>query len=120
MTGDHDFAVSAELLRRGRDVVSMVASLGESLAKALPDHVEFHRGRLSRATSLRVRLAPHEFRLELKGQRATPWIDHIVRDICVRSDEVGIDEWLDSLASALEAEAQRSTTVRLALEESLS
>jgi hypothetical protein len=114
------FEVSAELLRRGHDVVTMVCSLGERLEKALPEHVQFRAGRFGRKTFLAVELSSRRFRLEIKGQRATAWIDHIVRDVVVRSDDVAIDTWFDELAGALETEAERSTTVRLALEESLS
>lgn len=49
----------------------------------------------------------------------TAWLDHIVRGVCVRSDEVPFDDWLDRLAEALAKEARQSTEVRLALEDAL-
>jgi hypothetical protein len=50
-------------------------------------------------------------------ERALP--NHVVRGVCVRSEDVSIDDWFDRLAAALEAEATRSTQIRLALEEAL-
>lgn len=98
----------------------MVESLGDRLVAALPDHVTFQRGRLSRRLALAVDLGALRFRLELTGQRPETWTDHIVRDVCVRSDEIDLDAWLAALADALEQEAERSVTVRLALQEALS
>jgi hypothetical protein len=120
VVSDGSFEVSAELLRRGGDVPAMVASLGERLEKALPTHVEYHPSRFGRKASLTVDLSDRRFRLELKGHRTSTWVDHIVRSVCVRSEDVAIDDWFDRLAAGLAAEAERNTTVRLALEESLS
>ena len=120
MNESDDFAVSAELLRRGRDVKDMVRTLASRLERALPDHVQFVPGRLGRPARLLVGLEPQSFRIEVHRQRLVTWIDHIVRGVCVRSDDVDVDEWFDRLAKALDREAKRSTIVRLALEESLS
>ena len=120
MPADESFEVSAALLRRGNDIASMVSQLSERLQRALPDHVEVSRSRLRRRATLAVDLGVERYRLELEGQRAHAWVDHIVREVCVRSDELDVDAWLERLASALEREAQASTTLRLALEEALS
>ena len=66
-----------------------------------------------------MKLDPTWFRIQLHGHRAIPWIDHVVRGVCVRSEDVALDDWLDRLAAALETEATRSTQLRLALEEAL-
>jgi hypothetical protein len=117
---DGDFEVSAALLRRGHDIPAMVSSLSDRLKGALPDHVEATRSRLRRASTLVVRLNPESFRLELHGRNAAPWIDHVVRGVCVRSEEIDFDTWLARLAAALDQEARRNTAIRLALEDALS
>jgi hypothetical protein len=43
-----------------------------------------------------------------------------VRGITLKSEELGIDEWIDSLAAEVVAEADRSERGRLALEKLLS
>lgn len=98
----------------------MVRTLATRLERALPDHVEFRAGLLGRPTRLAVKLEPQSFRVEVHGHRTKTWIDHIVRDVCVRSDDVDIDLWFGKLAQALEHEAERSTVIRLALEAALS
>lgn len=120
MADDAEFDAFAALLRRGRDIPDMVGRLAERLGRALPDQVEVDRGGLRRRVrSVVVRFNPTQFRVELHGHRAVAWIDHIVRGVCVRSDEVPLDDWLDGLAEALAREAQQSTETRLALEDAL-
>lgn len=120
MTGDEEFQAFAALLRRGRDVPEMVAQLAERLERALPDHVDTDRGGLRRRVrSVAVRFNPARFRVELHGHHAVAWIDHVVRGVCVRSDEIPFDDWLDRLAEALAREAERSTELRLALDDAL-
>lgn len=117
---DAEFEISGALLRRGHDIPSMVASLADRLERALPDHVVTRRAMFRRhLRELVVQLDPTWFRIDVRGHRATTWIDHIVRGVCVRSEDVSVDDWFDRLAAALEAEATRSTEIRLALEEAL-
>lgn len=118
MADDMEFDVSAALLRRGRDIGEMVAGLAARLERALPDHVEVERRGLRRhVRSLVVRFDPARFRVEVAGHHARAWIDHVVRDVCVRSDELPFDSWLERLAEVLADEARRSTETRLALED---
>jgi hypothetical protein len=117
---DAEFDAFAALLRRGRDVPDMVGQLAERLAKALPGQVDAERGGLRRRVrSVVVRFNPTHFRVELHGHRGVAWVDHVVRGVCVRSEEVPFDDWLDRLAEALAHEAKRSTELRLALEDAL-
>ncbi|MBA2607719.1 MAG: hypothetical protein H0U92_02135 [Actinobacteria bacterium] len=120
MAGDESFAVSLELLRRGHDIHAMVKAMADRLERALPDQVNFTASRLRRRTALEIQLVPEQFRIEVLGQRAGAQIDHIVRGICVRSEDVDIDTWLERLGTSLEREAAKSTTIRLALDEALS
>jgi hypothetical protein len=117
---DAEFEAFAALLRRGRDVPDMVGRLANRLERALPDQVEADRSAVRRRVqSVVVRFNPTQYRVELHGHRALAWIDHFVRGVCVRSDEVALDDWLDALAEALAREARQSTEVRLALEDAL-
>src|SRR3954471_21019075 len=115
-----EFDAFAALLRRGRDIPEMVNNLAERLERALPGQVETERRGLRRhVRSVVVSFDPVRFRMEMHGHRALPWVDHVVRGVCVRSEEIGFDGWLDRLATALAAEAMRSTEVRLALQDAL-
>ena len=120
VAADAEFDAFAVLLRRGRDLPEMVSNMAERLERALPDQVEIDRGPLRRRVrSVVVRFNPDQFRIQLHGQRPLAWVDHVVRGICVRSDEIEFDEWLDRLAKALASESNRSTEIRVALEEAL-
>lgn len=120
MAGEGELEVSAALLRRGRDIPDMVGNLADRLERAIPDHVDVERRPFRRhLRTLTVKLDPRWFRIELHGHRARAWVDHVVRGVCVRSDDVSFDAWLDGLAQALEAEALRSADIRLALEDAL-
>lgn len=120
MADDGELDAFAALLRRGRDVPEMVTRMAERLERVLPDHVETTRRGLRRQVrGVVIRFSPQQLRVELRGHRAHAWVDHVVRGICVRSDEVGFDDWLDRVAQALADEARRSTEIRLALEDAL-
>jgi hypothetical protein len=120
VAGDGELEVSAALLGRGRDIPDMVGNLADRLERAIPDHLVVERRPFRRhVKSLTVKLDPQWFRIDLHGHRALAWVDHVVRGVCVRSDDVTFDAWLDGLARALEAEALRSAEVRLALEDAL-
>lgn len=115
-----EFDAYAALLRRGRDIPDMVDNLAARLERALPSQVEVERrGLRRRVRRVVVGFDPTRFRLEMHGHRAVPWVDHVVRGVCVRSEDVAFDAWLDRLAGALAEEAQRNTDVRLALEDAL-
>ncbi|MGH9123736.1 MAG: hypothetical protein ACRDZ8_03280 [Acidimicrobiales bacterium] len=117
---DGQFATFAALLRRGQDIPDLVADLAARLERAIPEQVETERGGIRRRIErFTVSFDPQRFRIEVHGHRAVPLIDHVVRGVCVRSEEVDVDHWLDRLSRALAAEATRSTAVRLALEEAL-
>lgn len=109
----------AALLRRAGEVSQIVERLADRLEAALPGRVSVERsGRLHgrRLRSLAVELGDDRLRMEVDGLRCRALLDHIVRGVCLRSDELTADEWIDRLAALLAEEAERSTQVRLALE----
>jgi hypothetical protein len=120
MDGDAEFAALASLLRRGEAIPDLVADLAERLERAIPDQVDIdRRGIRRRVHGFTVRFSTQLLRVEVHGHGVVPLIDHVVRGVCVRSEEVDFDRWLDFLSHALAAEATKSTAVRLALEEAL-
>jgi hypothetical protein len=120
MDSDAEFAAFASLLRRGRDIPDLVSDLAQRLERAMPEQVDIERrGILRKVHGFTVRLEPQQFRVEVRGPRAVALVQHVVRGICVRTDEVDFDSWLELLSRALAAEATRSTALRLALEEAL-
>lgn len=86
----------------------------------MPDRVDFERSRLRSKTTLAVRCGNETFRIRMHGRHTEVSVDHIVRDVCLRSEHVGFDDWFDRLVVALEREAERSTELRLAIEDALS
>jgi hypothetical protein len=122
MAGDDDFEAFAVLVNRSRDVPDLVGQLSDRLERALPDQVEVTRAGLlggRRVKALSVTFHHERLRLELKGNRPHASVDHVVRDVCVKSDTVDFDSWLQRLRDGLAAEAETSTTIRLALEDAL-
>jgi len=98
----------------------MVNDLAIRLERALPDHVAVSRSRLRGRCAMVVDLEPERFRLELRGHRVEVWVDHVVRDVTIRSEVSDFDSWIERLAAALEREATKNTALRLALEAALS
>jgi hypothetical protein len=122
MSGDDDFEAFAVLVQRSRDIPDLVGQLADRLERALPAQVDVDRAGLlggRKVKALTVSFHETRLRLEMKGHRPHATRDHVVRDVCVRSDALTFDEWLDQLRAALAAEASTSTAIRLALEDEL-
>jgi hypothetical protein len=121
MDGD-DYLVSAALLGRGQDTVTLVADLAARFERSLPNYAKVERsgwGRHKGVKTLTITLESERFRIEVDRRGPHPWIDHIVRGICLKSDQVVMDEWLDRLAATLNNEATKSVDTRLAIEDAL-
>lgn len=122
MADDPEFDAYAALLRRGRDVPTMLEDLAGRLQRALPDRIELKRSGVLRGrklAGLTVGLGEDRLRIEIDHRRVVAWIDHIVRGVCIRSEETTVDAWLSRLGADLSREARRSTETRLAIEEAL-
>lgn len=117
---DLDLA-AATLLHDTRDVHMLLKALVSQLAGALGDRLKVERkGGLLRKSdevrSLEANVGKEQFRAELHGAGATCTIGHSSGGIRIRSEEVGMDEWLGRLLKALQSEAAHSETARQALE----
>jgi hypothetical protein len=122
MSGDDDFEAFAVLVNRSRDIPDLVAQLSERLERALPEQVEVSKAGVfggRRVKALVVTFHQERLRLEMHGNRPHPTVDHVVHGVVLKSDALDFDTWLQRLRDGLAAEAESSTTIRLALEDAL-
>lgn len=114
--------VAAELSRAyNRDGRDFFQGLVLMLQNALPDEtiVEMRGGWFSKKTPQRVIVDLGEDRLSLEAPehgslRATR--THVVRGIALKTEEIGIEEWLQTLGTILDERAKNSQNARDALE----
>lgn len=121
MNGD-DYLVSAALLAKGQDSNDLVADLATRFERSMPTYVEVKRtgwGKRKKVKALTITMEPERFRIEADRHGPRAWIDQIVRGICLKSEEMQVDRWLDKLATTLSREATKSVEARLAIEEAL-
>lgn len=113
--------LSAALRADSRDLGSFMAVIASKFESALPGRarVERARGLLGRGRKVtRVSLTLGELRFDLQepGGRLEARMTRVVRGIALKSDELGIEAWLDQLARALGTEARSSSDARSALQ----
>ena len=117
-----DLELAAASLRAdGSDVRILVKALAEKLADALGTRLEVKRtgGRFRKSDdiqSIRINVDDDQFDAEVDGAALRCTIGHTSGGIRIRSEKVGVDDWLGRLLAVLEAEAAHSTAVRQALE----
>ena len=95
--------------------------LADQLGDALGSRLVVQRagGRLRKSDkvrSIRITMGGDQFDAEVDGAALQCTIGHSSGGIRIRSEKVGVDEWLARLLAALQAEAANSQAVRLALE----
>ncbi len=117
---DLDLA-AASLRADGDDVRVLVKVLADKLADALGSRLELkHAGGRFRKSdevrSIRITIDDDQFDAEVDGTALACTIGHSSGGIRIRSEKVGVDDWLTRLLTALEAEAAQSSAVRQALE----
>lgn len=118
-----DFDLVAASLRADADDLRMfVEALGTKLEQAFPGRCRVRRAGLLGKGSVRqisVELGESRYELTHDDGAVSARRSSVVRGISLKSDELGLDEWIDSLAAQLVSEARRSERGRLALEKLL-
>lgn len=112
---------AAGILGDKSDVGSLLKALVAQLSEPLGDRLRVEReGGLFRKSqqikSLRLSVGDEEFEADLKGGSVTCNVGHSSGGIRIRSERVGMDEWLRRLLRGLQSEAAHSQATRLALE----
>jgi hypothetical protein len=117
-----DLELAAASLRAdGSDVRILVKVLVDQLADALGPRLEVKRAggllrRSEEVRSLRISLGEDQFDAQLDGDTLQCTIGHSSGGIRIRSEKVGVDDWLARLLTVLKDEASRNQSVRRALE----
>ena len=119
-----DFDLVAASLRADADDLRVfVETLATKLEQSFPGRCRVGRaGLLGKGSVRQVSVAVGDSRYELMhddGAISTRR-SSVVRGISLKSEELGLDEWIDSLAAQMVAEAGRSERGRLALEKLVS
>lgn len=124
MEGAADFDLVAASLRADADDLRVyVEALTAKLEQTFPGRCRVRRAGLRGKGSVRqVSVALGDSRYELLHDDGvvSTHRSSVVRGITLKSDELGLDEWIDSLAAGVVAEANRSERDRLAVERLLS
>jgi hypothetical protein len=116
---DLSMAVS-QLASNNTDVGIMLKVLVSQLGEVLGDRMVVERaGRFRKSDevkSVRVALGDDTLEAVVDGATVRCTIGHSSGGIRIRSQQVGMDEWLTRLLSALQSEAANSERTRAALE----
>jgi hypothetical protein len=114
--------VAASLRADTTDLAAFVEALAVKLEGALPDGVTVERrgdGLLSRAKRVRrISIGMDEARYDLErvGDSIQTSRCNEVRGIVIKSERLGLDEWIDALSRELTERARQSERSRLALQ----
>jgi hypothetical protein len=122
--GPPDFDLVAASLRADTDDLRVfVESLSTKLDQSFPGRCRVQRaGLLGKGDVRRITVELGDSRYELSHDdgAVTARRSSVVRGITLKSEELGLDEWIDSLSADVVAEADRSERGRLALQRLLS
>jgi hypothetical protein len=115
--------VAASLRADTTDLVAFVEALAVKLEGALPGDVTVERkggGLLSRGTRrvqrISVGMDEARYDLEWAGQQLQTSRCNEVRGIVIKSERLGLDEWIDALSRELTERAQQSERSRVAIQ----
>jgi hypothetical protein len=118
-----DFDLLASSLRASSgDLATYVRVLAEKLEAALPGAVTVERrrgGLLSgerKVVGVSCELGQQRYRVVLAGGRPEATRATVVRGVVLKTEPLPLEQWVDALAAALEAEARSSEQARLAVE----
>ncbi|HEY2650781.1 MAG TPA: hypothetical protein VGI50_02600 [Solirubrobacteraceae bacterium] len=116
-----DMVVSS-LRADAADTRSLVEALATKLELALPAETHVDRkavkrlSRDKRVARIEVRLGDLTYTLGMDGDRSHTQRSRTSGGIVIRSEELSLEAWFEAVADTLRAEAQRSESIRLALE----
>jgi hypothetical protein len=113
--------LAASLRADATDTAAFLDALAARLEGALPGQVEVQRkgglfGGGKRVRRIAVRLGDSHYEIEGEHGTLVARRRNVVRGIALKSEELGVDAWIDGLSADLLALAQRSEQGRLALE----
>jgi hypothetical protein len=114
--------VAASLRADTTDLNAFVEALAVKLEGALPDSVRVDRkggGLLSREKRVRrisIGMDEARYDLERNGESIEASRCNEVRGIVIKSERLGLDEWIDALSRELTNRAQQSERSMLALQ----
>jgi hypothetical protein len=111
-------AVAASLRADTGDLHVFVEALTTKLEQSFPGRCRVRRGGLLGKGSVRrisVELGDSRYELTQDERAVSTRRSSVVRGISLKSEELGLDEWIDSLAAKVVAEADQSERGRLAL-----
>jgi hypothetical protein len=120
--GEFDLDLATAALRADSgDVRILLKALSDQLSGALGDRLKLLRsgGRLRRSESIEgieIALGNDVFSASLSGSSLACSIARLSGGIKIRSEQVGVDEWITRLVVALQEEAVHSQATRVALE----
>jgi hypothetical protein len=112
--------LAASLRADTSEMGTFLKVLGRKLADALPEQVHLEREKkrfreTDQILKIEVTLDDYQFELqEVKG-RPVSTISHVVRGMRLKSDEVTLDVWIDTLSRQLATAATRSAKSRDAI-----
>jgi hypothetical protein len=124
MPTDQDFDLSAAGLRAdGTDLRISVEVLASKLEESLPGRIHVERrggGLLGRGEKhvrlVRIELGGNCYQLTVEGDRVEGFRERQVGGISIKREPLDPGAWVTALTSELQAEAERSTEARTALE----
>jgi hypothetical protein len=110
--------VAASLRADAGDLASGLEVLARKLEGALPGRVRVERSGLfrnKRVERLECDLGETRYALAVRGGRPEARRGTVVRGVTLKSEELGLDAWIDALARELAQEAAESEQARAAL-----
>src|SRR5436305_13208770 len=106
--------LASSLRASSTDLATFVRVLAEKLEDALPAQVRVDRRRSGFLSHERVvravecDLAGRRYSLAVEGARPESRRATVVRGVVLKSESLGLDEWIDALAADLAVEAEAS------------
>jgi hypothetical protein len=120
-TGPYDLSLAAaQLAANGADLRVMLKVLIGQLTEILGDRLQIERAGRFRKTeeieSIRIAVGDDTLDAQVDGPTVRCTIGHSSGGIRIRSEQVGMAEWLTRLLGVLQDEAEHSERARQALE----